>query len=388
MEQLLFSPLKIRDLTLKNRIAISPMSQHMATGGVPTNWHLVHVGQFALGGAALVLMESTAVSAEGMSGHDDIGLWTDEQENAFKPIVAFCHSQQTAIGIQLSHAGRKAGKHALWKGDKPLTLEEMQAVSGSWRRVAPSATAMEGAWTVPHPLTKDEILEVVGSFAYAARRADRAGFDVLELHFAHGYLVAQFLSPLTNLRGDEYGGSIENRMRLAIEIVSAVRRHWPASKPLICRISAVDGGGAQGWTLEDSVLFARVLKQHGVDVIDCSSGGIAQSPTASARGLGFQVPYASRIRLGADICVQAVGFIIDPEQAEEILRNGDADLVAIGREALFDPYWPNHTKAAMDKKSQFVGWPEPYRMWLQKRAPVLADALASVREDGARKALA
>lgn len=380
----LFEPIQLRKLVLRNRVVISPMSQHMATNGVANDWHLVHVGQFALGGAGLVLMESTAVSPQGMSGDDDLGLWNDAQEESLSRIAAFARSQGAALGIQLSHAGRKAGKQALWKGDRPLTTEEMHRVSPEWQRVAPSAVAIGGEWSTPASLTKDGVRSVVAAFASAAERADRAGLDVLELHFAHGYLVAQFLSATTNLRDDEYGGSLDNRLRLAVEITDAVRARWPQEKPLFCRISAVDGAGDESWSLNDSVVLAKALKAHGVDVIDCSSGGIAQSPTAAARGLGFQVPYASRIRREAQIPVQAVGFIVEPLQAEAILRNGDADLIAIGRQALFEPYWAHHARQALTEDPMFSQWPAPYRVWLQKRAPVLAAAKETQRQTQAQ----
>ncbi|MDO8280905.1 MAG: NADH:flavin oxidoreductase/NADH oxidase [Burkholderiaceae bacterium] len=373
MSALLFTPLKLRGLSLRNRVVISPMQQHCAEDGVANDWHMVHYGKFAMGGAGLVIVESTAVGPAGMSGHDDLGLWRDDQEAALAPIVRFAHQQGAAIGLQICHAGRKAGTNTFWKGGGVLTPEQMQALSPQWERVAPSAIACAPGWSTPRELTIADLADICGQFVAAAQRADRVGFDVLELHGAHGYLLASFLSPLSNVRSDRYGGSLENRMRFPLEVVAAVRAVWPAHKPLFCRISVVDGGGDKGWREEDSVVYARALAAVGVDVVDCSSGGLSESPTQVARGLGFQVPFAERVRREAGVPVQAVGFILDGAQAEAILQAGQADLIAIGREAYDDPYWPHHAARALGAENDFAAWPLAHGAWLRKRAPLIKE---------------
>jgi 2,4-dienoyl-CoA reductase-like NADH-dependent reductase (Old Yellow Enzyme family) len=368
----LFKPLKIRELVLKNRVVISPMCQHAAKFGCASTWHMVHLGKFALGGAGLIFVESTAVEPGGRIGICDLGLWADEHVGLLKPIVDFVHENGAAIGIQLAHAGRKAGSEALWEGGRALTLDQLSASAEPWRRVGPSAVAPGPEWTVPQELNTDGIAEIRQMFVAATRRADRAGFDALELHFGHGYLVASFLSPRSNLRKDEYGGSRDNRMRLALEITRDVRETWPSGKPLFVRISAVDGT-EDGWSLDDSVVLAHELKSLGVDVIDCSSGGLSDE-TRNAnvpRGIGFQVPFAERIRAEAAVMTQAVGIILDGHQAEAILRDGKADLIAIGRQALYDPYWAHHAASALGHDLRFQNWPIRHGAWLAKRAPFM-----------------
>lgn len=369
----LFTPLTVRDVTLKNRVVVSPMCQHSAEpGGVAGAWHLVHLGKFALGGAGLIFVESTAVEPGARIGIRDVGLWSDAQVAPFKSIVDFVHANGAAIGVQLAHAGRKAGSQALWEGGRALTVEQLRATGEPWRRVGPSAVAAGPEWSVPDALDHEGIAEIRRMFAAAAERADRAGFDVLELHFGHGYLVASFLSPHANLRDDAYGGSRENRMRLAIEIARDVRAVWPEGKPLFVRISAVDGT-ADGWGLDDSVVLARELKAVGVDVIDCSSGGLSDETRNMnvPRGLGFQVPFSERIRREAEVMTQAVGVILDGPQAESILEEGGADLIAVGRQALYDPYWAHHAAHALGYDLGFEGWPVQHGPWLAKRAPLM-----------------
>lgn len=376
---LLFQPLSIRDLTLKNRVVIAPMMQHAASEGLPTSWHLVHLGKFALGGAGLVLTECTAVSPVGRIGKDDLGLWTDEQADALTPIVDFVHSNGAAIGVQLGHAGRKAGSMPLWNGGgMPLDPEHMMGIAPAWRRIGPSAIAAATGWSVPDVMDSASINCVVEEFRAAALRAHRAGFDVVELHFGHGYLVASFLSPVSNHRHDDFGGNREGRMRLALQIVTAVREVWPSSKPLFCRVSSVDGA-VGGWSMEDTVVLAIELKKFGVDVIDCSSGGLSEQGAALpvARGLGFQVPFAHQVRKEAHVLTQAVGMIVNGQQAEDILRSGSADLIAVGREALYDPYWALHAQTAICPDSTFHDWPLPHGVWLEKRHASLQDALAN-----------
>ncbi len=368
----LFEPLTIRGLELKNRVVISPMCQHAAEQGRAGAWHLVHLGKFALGGAGLIFVESTAVEPGARIGSRDLGLWSDDQIAPFRAIVDFVHENGAAIGVQLAHAGRKAGSQALWEGGRALTMEQLKASGEPWRRVGPSAVAAGPEWSVPEALSLDGIAEIRRMFVDATRRADRAGFDALELHFGHGYLVATFLSPQSNLRDDHYGGSRDNRMRLALEIARDVRAAWPDAKPLFVRISAVDGS-QDGWSLDDSIVLARELKKMGVDVIDCSSGGLTDETRNMnvPRGLGFQVPFSERIRREAQVMTQAVGVILDGPQAEAILQEGQADLIAVGRQALYDPYWAHHAAHALGYDPRFEEWPVRHGAWLAKRAPLM-----------------
>jgi len=378
----LFQPLTIRSLTLKNRVVISPMMQHAAPDSRATPWHLVHLGKFALGGAGLIFVESTAVAPAGRIGKADLGLWSDAHIEPLKSVVDFIHDNGAAAGMQLGHAGRKAGSHPLWEGGAALSLAEMAQVDPLWQRFGPSAIAAGPGWTTPQAMDVGLIDQVVHDFCAAARRAQRAGFDSLELHFGHGYLVASFLSPKSNHRDDEYGGDRSGRMKLALRIAAEVRGSWPAEKPLFCRISAVDGS-IDGWSLDDSIVLARELKAVGVDVIDCSSGGLTEETRALPvpRGLGFQVPFSHRIRAEADVLTQAVGMIVEATQAEEILQAGQADLIALGREALFDPYWALHAREELAPDPRFKDWPLRHGIWLDKRLPALRRAL--VERDGA-----
>ena len=366
---LLLSPLTIRGLTLKNRVVISPMCQHSAEpGGIAGDWHLVHLGKFALGGAGLIFVESTAVAETSRIGRCDVGLWGDHQVAPFRRITDFVHANGGSIGVQLAHAGRKAGSEALWEGGHAYTEAQLSAAGETWARMGPSAVAAGAGWSVPREMTTADIDAAVSQFVDAAHRADAAGFDVVELHFGHGYLVASFLSPGANQRTDEWGGSRDNRMRLAATIAREVRAMWPAHKPLFTRISAIDGA-ENGWSLEDSVALARTLGALGVDVIDCSSGGLTDETrnTNIPRGLGFQVPYAAEIRSEADVMTQAVGVILSGGQAEDILQKGEADLIAIGREALVDPYWPLHAARQLGQEQDFAGWPRQHAGWLARR---------------------
>ena len=373
----LFQPLRLRGLELPNRIVISPMCQHAAQGGHATPWHLVHLGKFALGGAGLVLTESTAVDPRGRIGSADLGLWSDEHIATLRPVVDFVHQQGSAFGVQLAHAGRKAGSEPLWEGGAAIAPQDMGRDAHPWQRLGPSRLPAGPGWSEPEALDEAGIADVVRRFTEAARRADSAGVDVVELHFGHGYLVASFLSPHANHRTDRWGGGIDGRMRLALAIAEQVRAVWPAHKPLFARLSAVDGS-VGGWGLEDSVVLARALGALGVDVIDCSSGGLTEETRALPvpRGLGFQVPFSEHIRRESGVRTQAVGMIVDAAQAEAIVAAGQADLVAIGREALFDPYWPHHAAQALGADPGFARWPERHGIWLRKRAPGLAHARA------------
>lgn len=372
MSTALFQPLRVRSLELKNRIVISPMMQHAAPGGFVNNWHLVHLGKFALGGAGLVFTESTAVSPIGRIGKDDAGLWRDEHIEPWKQVVDFVHQCGAAIGVQLGHAGRKAGSKPLWEGGDALTPEQMAQSELKWERVGPSAIPAGEGWSIPHEMNHGDISKTVDDFVSAAIKADKAGFDVVELHFGHGYLVTSFLSPISNHRTDEYGGTRDKRMRLAIEIALCVRAVWPEHKPLWCRLSVVDGA-IDGWGVEDTVELVHRLREIGVDVIDCSSGGLTEQTKALPvpRGLGFQVPFAQRVKAETGALTQAVGMIVNASQAEEILQSGSADLVAIGREALFDPYWPLHAQWELAKDSSFSSWHFRYKVWLEKRQSFL-----------------
>ena len=378
----LFAPLTLRGLTLANRIVISPMCQHAAERGLATDWHLVHLGKFALGGAGLIITESTAVDPRGRIGSADLGLWNDAQIAPLKRVVDFVHANGAAFGVQLAHAGRKSGSQPLWHGGAALTEAQLAADDEPWERLGPSALAAGPGWSAPAELDEAGIAAVVERFVEATRRADAAGVDVVELHFGHGYLVASFLSPNANHRCDRWGGDLAGRMRLALTIAHAVRAAWPAHKPLFCRISSVDGS-ADGWNLDDSVVLARELKGCGVDVVDCSSGGLTEETRALPvpRGLGFQVPFSERIRRDAGISTQAVGMIVDPQQAEAVIASGAADLIALGREALFDPYWPHHAAAVLGADPGFARWPLRHGVWLAKRAPGLAQARADARTD-------
>ncbi|MFV0299505.1 MAG: NADH:flavin oxidoreductase/NADH oxidase [Paracoccus sp. (in: a-proteobacteria)] len=368
----LLHPLTIRGLTLKNRMVISPMCQHSAVDGYVQDWHIVHYGKFALGGAALVLTESTAICSDSRVGIADLGIWSDDHVPGLARIADFAHSQGAAFGIQLAHAGRKAFSEPLWEGGRALSPAQLDVTGLAWRRLGPSAIAASSEWSEPEELGIEEIAAIRDEFAAAARRADRAGADVVELHFGHGYLLASFLSPMSNQRDDIYGGSRENRMRFAVETAEAVRAVWPDHKPLFARLSCLDGL-ADSWTMEDTVALAEALGTAGVDVIDCSSGGLTEQTRASnvPRGIGFQVPFAEEVRRRTGLLTQAVGIILTPEQAEEIVVSGRADLVALGREALRTPYWPLEAGRALGDPDDFSGWPIQHADWLSRRQTVL-----------------
>ena len=336
----LFSPLRIRGVDLRNRIVVSPMCQYSCDNGFASDWHLVHLGSRAVGGAALVMAEATAVEARGRISPSDLGIWKDDHIEMLARIAAFIRAQGAAPGIQLAHAGRKASVHVPWEGGAFIPENE-----GGWRTVAPSPIRFRDSDTPPLELSKAQICAIVQAFAAAARRALAAGFEVIEIHGAHGYLINEFLSPLANHRDDEYGGSFENRSRFLREVVEAVRAASPDSLPLLLRISATDWVEG-GWTIDESVRLAGILAPLGVDLIDCSSGGLA--PYAKIEPApGFQVPFAERIRRETGILTGAVGMITEPRQADCIIREGRADLVLLAREFLRDPYFPLHAAKAL-----------------------------------------
>jgi len=336
----LFTPLTIRGVTFRNRIAVSPMCQYSSDDGFANDWHLVHLGSRAVGGAVLVFTEATAVEARGRISPSDLGIWKDEHIGNLSRIAAFVKQQGAVPGMQIAHAGRKGSTRVPWEGGAPIPPDK-----GGWQTVAPSASPFRPGDPPPAALNRAEIHNIVEAFAAAARRARVAGFEVLEIHGAHGYLINEFLSPVSNHRTDDYGGSFENRIRFALETAEAVRRSWPDHLPLFLRISATDWSEG-GWTLDDSVALASRVRDHGVDLIDCSSGGNVVDAKIQL-GPGYQVPFAERIRRETGILTGAVGMIIDARQAEEILQAGRADLVLMAREFLRDPYWPLHAAAAL-----------------------------------------
>jgi 2,4-dienoyl-CoA reductase-like NADH-dependent reductase (Old Yellow Enzyme family) len=350
MPSRLFSPLTLRGVELRNRIVVSPMCQYSSEDGLPTDWHLVHLGSRAVGGAALVLVEATAVSPEGRISPADSGIWSNQHAEAFQRITTFIHAQGALAGIQLAHAGRKASTDVPWRGGHGVEPEE-----GGWQPIAPSAIRFAEAMPMPREIAREEIPALVEQFVEATRRSEAAGFDVIELHMAHGYLCHEFLSPISNHRTDDYGGSLEARMRFPLEVARAVREAWPAGKPLFVRISGTDWMEG-GWDLQQSVVLARALKAIGTDLIDCSSGGIAPGATIPV-GPGYQVPLSAGVREQAGIATGAVGLITEPAQAEQILATGQADVVVLARELLRDPYWPLHAARALGAE---ITWPDQY----------------------------
>lgn len=350
MQRKLFSPLVLRGVEFRNRIFVSPMCQYCCTDGIPGDWHLVHLGSRAVGGAGLVVAEATAVSPEGRISPWDTGLWNDAQSSAFERIAAFIKAQGSVPGIQLAHAGRKASTEVPWRGRLVV-----QPSDGGWPPVAPSPLPFEAADPAPRALSVPEIAELVGCFAEAAERALTAGFMVVEIHMAHGYLLHEFLSPISNHRRDEFGGGLEARMKFPLAVAQAVRDVWPDSLPVFVRISATDWVEG-GWDLGQSIVFSRTLREIGIDLIDCSSGGLVPE-AAIPSGPGFQVPFSAAIRREAGIATGVVGLITAAQQAEQILVCGDADAVFMARAFLHDPYWPLH--AAYELGAD-VAWPVQY----------------------------
>ncbi len=342
---ILFQPFPQRSLTLRNRIVVSPMCQYSAAAGVPDDWHLVHLGSRALGGAAAVVTEATAVSAEGRISPLDTGLWNDAQAQGWSRIAAFIRAQGAIAGTQLAHAGRKASTAEPWHGGKAVAIAD-----GGWEPVAPSALAFNSDYPFPRALDEAGIAKVIADFRAAAVRALDAGFELVEVHAAHGYLLHQFLSPLSNRRDDRWGGSFENRVRLVREVLAAVRAAWPERLPLWLRISATDWAEG-GWDIEQSVELSRGLAGLGVDLVDVSSGGLVPGVKIPV-GPGYQVDFASRIRREAGIATGAVGMITEPQQAQDIVERGDADVVLLAREELRDPYWPRRAAKALGVEIQ------------------------------------
>jgi len=368
VDTLLFKPLRIREVQLKNRIVLSPMLTYSAVDGDVSDWHFMHLGKYAAGGCGLVFMESTKVDPRGCTTPADLGLWDDRFVQPMTRITAFIKQFGAVPGIQLSHSGRKSRNARPWEGRGPLEMAPPMPGGGEWELIGPSALPHEPGHPVPRAMTQADIDATIAAWGLAAARAAKAGFEVVEIHAAHGYLIHQFLSPVANRRTDAYGGSLENRMRFAIEVAAETRRCWPDDKPLFVRISAVDDSG---WEIGDSVELARRLKAVGVDIIDCSTGGIGNYTHVSTSphvGYGYQVEHAEYVRAEAGIMTMAVGHIIHADQAEAILQGGRADLVAIGREMLHNPNWPIDAAQKLGVESGFAQAPPPYAYWLEKRA--------------------
>ena len=354
----LFSPLTLRELTFKNRIFVSPMCQYSCVDGLPNDWHMVHLGSRAVGGAALVMTEAASVTAAGRISPEDAGIWNDAQMHAWAPIAAFIKNQGAVPGIQLSHAGRKASTFAPWRGHGKVAEEQ-----GGWPVLGPSGVAFSDNYPQPHEMTAADIRANIDAFAEAAKRSWQAGFEVPEIHAAHGYLAHEFLSPLSNLRQDEYGGSLENRMRFPLALCAAVRETWPKHLPVFLRISASDWKEG-GWDIHQSIEFCKRAKALGIDLIDVSSGGNVADAKMTIRP-GYQVPFARAIREGANMPTGAVGLITEPVQAEQIVGdggvNGDADCVFLARALLRDPYWPIHAAHQLGAGVATAMWPNQYK---------------------------
>lgn len=368
-ETLLFSPLRIRDVAFKNRIVVPPMLQYVAERGFPTPWHITNVGKFAAGGAGLVIVESTKVERRGCGTVGDLGIWDDRFIAPLRDIASFIKSNGATAGIQLGHTGRKGKARRPWERDGALSAQELADVDdvNGWDLIGPSALAFGNGYFTPRALERSEIPDAIDAWGKAAARADRAGFDVVELHAAHGYLIHSFLSPEANQRTDDYGGSEANRMRFAIEVAESVRAHWPASKPLFVRLSIEDEAG---WGPAENARLVRILKTKGVDVIDCSTGGLNSKVPNFFRlnEYGYQVQFADYIRRETDIMTMAVGLIIHGDQAEAILQDKKADLVAVGREFIHNPNWAMDAAQKLGVDPTFSAVPPQMGYWLEKRA--------------------
>jgi len=381
---LLFTPIQLRDLTLRSRLIISPMATYSAVDGIANDWHLGHYARLALGGPALVMVEATGVTEQGRITNGCLGLWSDAHARALKRIADFMKAQKVVPAIQLGHGGRKSSMQRPWHGNGPLTPEDLARGDRKWEIVGPTSEPLGPGWIAPSALSIPDIKKLIGDWASAARRAVEAGFEMIEIHNAHGYLVHQFLSPLVNKRNDAYGGDLEGRTRFPLELAEAVRAAVPKGMPLSVRISAVDGVDG-GWSIEDSVAYARALKERGIDLIACSSGGLTGSATTARikRSWGFQVPFAAKVKREAGIGTIAVGLIVDPHHAEHILVKGDADLIAIGREALANPSWPQMAEIALGRKpfDAMDDWPVQYGWWLKHRERSLEQVRADYGDD-------
>ena len=377
---LLFTPITLRSITARNRIVVSPMCQYVSVAGSPTDWHLVHFGKFAVGGAGIVFGEETAVEARGRKTYECAGIYDDRHVREYRRINDFIKAMGAVPAIQLGHCGRRAGTHGAMREWAPLTEEDARAGRPPWPGIAPSAVPTKPGARVPLEMSADDIRTNIAAWRDAAQRSVDAGFDVCEIHGAHGYLIHQFLSPLSNRRTDAYGGDLEGRMRFALEIVDAVRSVWPSDRPLFFRVSAVEGAGGE-WVMSDTLKLATALKEHGVDVIDCSSGGIMGQGELPAvpRVPGYGVGYAGVVRRKCDVPTMAVGLITQPEHAEAILEQGHADLVALARELMAEPNWPVRAAQALGYADPFGVMPESESYRLRNREK----QMRSVVEGGA-----
>jgi 2,4-dienoyl-CoA reductase-like NADH-dependent reductase (Old Yellow Enzyme family) len=372
----LFSPITLRGLTIPNRAVIPPLCQYSATEGMANDWHMVQLGRFAVGGFGLVFSEVVSVLRDGRITHGDLGLWSDDHVAPLRRITDFIRGQGAVPAIQLGHAGRKGAMQRPWEGNGPLGPDQFARGETPWDIVSAVAAPIGEGHLTPAALDAAGMARIVEGFATGARRARAAGFDAVEVHCAHGYLLHQFLSPLSNTRNDAFGGNLAGRMRFPLQVIEAVRAAWPDNLPVFVRISAVDGADG-GWTMEDSLAFAQAMKPLGVDVVDCSSGGIGGSATGSKRiprGYGFQIPYAAEIRRDVGLATMAVGLIIGPHQAEAALEAGEADLIAIGREAMNNPNWALMARGVLEPGSTeevFAPWPAQHGWWMEKRGAVM-----------------
>ncbi len=381
MESKLFSPLKIRGVVLPNRLALSPLCMYSAKEGIANDWHFSHLSTFARAKVGLIFAEATAVQKVGRITPFCLGLWNDEQILPLQRITKFIKSMGSIPAFQLAHAGRKASAREPWRGGVPLNDEDKNNGYAPWEIMGPSALPLAKGWPTPKPMDDNDITELKKSYVNAAKRAIKAGFEVLEIHAAHGYLLNSFLSPISNKRNDKYGGNIENRSRILVDIIKDIRNQISEKVPLFCRISAIDGLN-DGWKIEDSISLSKILYKEGVDVIDCSSGGIAGRPRFAAddngkklesnldRGLGFQVPFAEEIRQKTGIMTMAVGVIVNPSQAEDILKNNQADIIAIGRELMYNPFWCLHAAQELKADEKYNLWPKQYKWGVERRSKI------------------
>lgn len=365
---MLFQPFTVRGVTMKNRTVVAPMVHYRARDGVCGAFHTAHLGKFALGGFGTVFTEAVSIEPRGMITDRDLGIWTDEQAMSFRPVVELIKEEGAVPAIQLAHGGRKACMQSAMDGNGPVSDADIRRGRRRWQPVGPTTTPINADWPTPHQLTSSEIIDLVGMFASAAERSVRAGFEIVEIHGAHGYLLASFLSPVSNTRNDSYGGDIKGRMRFSLEVTEAVRGAIPDDMPLFFRVSSVDGT-VEGWQMDDTIVLARELKARGVDVLDCSSGGLMGSATAApvSRTPGFQVPFAARAKAETGIATMAVGLILEADQAESVLQEGHSDLIAIGRQAQFNPNIAHHWAHDLGLNKHFEDWGQEYGWWLDKR---------------------
>lgn len=369
----LYSPFELRGVAFKNRIAVSPMSQYRSVDGYANDWHMVHLGRFAMGGAGLVYAEATAVEKDGRRTHGDLGLWEDAQIDSLRPIARFIEREGAVPGIQLGHAGRKASERRPWHGETPVDDEDVASRNEApWQAIAPSPLPYADGWPAPDEMSEDDIRRVIRSFGDAARRSREAGFRMIEVYAAHGFLVHQFLSPISNRRQDGWGGSPENRRRFATAVARSIRANWPEDYPLAFRLSATDwlDGGIE---IDETVATARALKAEGVDMIDCSTGGIGgkERPRRMVIEEGFQTPFAEQVRRDAEIATMAVGFLWNAEACADIIASGKADMIAMARELLDDPNWPLRNAEKLGADENHAMWPIESGWWLMKRERLL-----------------